>query len=122
MPDFNCRKCGACCIPSTETDLYATLEENETVRLERAGKAHLFGTANRSLPVLVWAEEYFAMRTKTIKQGGFDVTVCAAFEGEIGKKCSCSVYGIRPEVCRAFRPGSKECLGAREEAEALLNG
>jgi Fe-S-cluster containining protein len=40
-------------------------------------------------------------------------TRCAALAGEIGKAVGCTIYGLRPDVCRACQPGDAECNLAR---------
>ncbi|HKX31706.1 MAG TPA: YkgJ family cysteine cluster protein [Blastocatellia bacterium] len=39
---------------------------------------------------------------------------CRALDGTIGEQCSCSIYAVRPKLCREFEPGSQGCLIARE--------
>lgn len=39
--------------------------------------------------------------------------VCAALRGNVGRRVSCSIYERRPEACRGFLPGSRDCLDAR---------
>lgn len=39
---------------------------------------------------------------------------CAALEGQLGRRVSCSVYANRPLVCREFQAGSEDCLMVRE--------
>ena len=39
---------------------------------------------------------------------------CLALSGGIGKHVACTIYAVRPEVCRACMPGDPECLMARE--------
>ncbi len=39
---------------------------------------------------------------------------CRALKGTIGEKCSCSIYDVRPKLCREFEPGSQGCLVARD--------
>ena len=38
---------------------------------------------------------------------------CDALQGEIGKSTACSIYDIRPDVCRACEPGDDACNMAR---------
>jgi Fe-S-cluster containining protein len=40
-------------------------------------------------------------------------TRCSALIGEVGVGTSCSVYELRPEVCRACEPGDEACAIAR---------
>ena len=39
---------------------------------------------------------------------------CAALEGQLGRRVSCSVYANRPLVCREFQAGSDDCLMVRK--------
>ena len=38
---------------------------------------------------------------------------CAALSGQVGKHTACTIYDIRPDVCRACEPGDEACLIAR---------
>lgn len=38
---------------------------------------------------------------------------CAALEGKIGVATRCTIYEVRPEVCRECQPNDHECLTAR---------
>lgn len=38
---------------------------------------------------------------------------CLALTGEIGRATSCSIYGLRPDVCRLCQPGDDACNMAR---------
>jgi uncharacterized protein len=38
---------------------------------------------------------------------------CSALTGSVGKETSCSIYAVRPHVCRACVPGDGECMIAR---------
>ena len=38
---------------------------------------------------------------------------CSALVGEIGSGAHCSVYEIRPLVCREFQAGSEDCIMVR---------
>jgi uncharacterized protein len=42
-----------------------------------------------------------------------DGSRCAALRGEVGHATTCSVYAIRPVVCRECAPGGDDCLMAR---------
>jgi len=41
---------------------------------------------------------------------------CAALEGKVGVATACTVYAVRPDVCRACLPGDDECRVARQRA------
>ena len=38
---------------------------------------------------------------------------CVHLDGVIGQACRCAIYEHRPQVCRAFQPGSYDCLDLR---------
>jgi len=38
---------------------------------------------------------------------------CSALVGEIGSDAQCSVYALRPLVCREFESGSEDCIMVR---------
>ena len=40
---------------------------------------------------------------------------CAALDGEIGVATACTIYAIRPDVCRACQIGDDACSMAREK-------
>jgi Fe-S-cluster containining protein len=42
---------------------------------------------------------------------------CAALVGTIGHQAKCSVYAMRPLVCREFEAGSADCLMVRRSFE-----
>ena len=39
---------------------------------------------------------------------------CAALVGDVGLATSCSIYNVRPDVCRACEPGDDACQIARK--------
>jgi len=39
---------------------------------------------------------------------------CAALSGKIGVRTACTIYAVRPEVCRTCMPGDIECGMARK--------
>jgi len=41
-------------------------------------------------------------------------TRCAALVGTVGVETSCSIYALRPDVCRDCQPGDEACNMARE--------
>ena len=40
---------------------------------------------------------------------------CTALKGKIGESTACSIYAVRPEVCRTCMPGDAECAMARKK-------
>ena len=39
---------------------------------------------------------------------------CSALSGKVGVATSCTIYAVRPEVCRTCMPGDPECAMARK--------
>ncbi len=84
-----CQGCGACCAYSAEWPRF-TLEDDET--LARIPPAFVDDASGR-------------MRCEGDR--------CTALVGEVGVSTSCSVYAVRPDVCRACLPGDDACTIAR---------
>jgi uncharacterized protein len=40
---------------------------------------------------------------------------CSALSGQVGVETSCTIYAVRPEVCRTCMPGDAECGMARRK-------
>lgn len=111
MTMLDCRTCGACCTPGRcsvpdcgcQPPNYAYVAPDDLVRLPLVyQQRHLHQSSD------VGAH----LATKETRDG----MVCVALRGRIGGAVSCTIYDQRPDVCRAFEPGSSLCLGAREEA------
>lgn len=96
-PEFDCQACGACCSYSAEWPRFS-LESDETLAL---------------IPEKFVAADLSGMACENDR--------CMALGGEIGKHVACTIYAVRPEVCRACMPGDPECLIAREH-HGLSNG
>lgn len=86
---YDCQACGACCAYSPEWPRF-TLEDDETIA--RIPPAFVDDAAGR-------------MRC--------DGDRCTALKGDIGKAAACSIYAVRPIVCRDCEPGDEACLMAR---------
>jgi uncharacterized protein len=84
-----CQRCGACCAYSAEWPRFS-LESEEALAL---------------IPLTLIDDSRGRMRCEGQR--------CSALQGEIGKSTACSIYAVRPDVCRACQPGDPECLIAR---------
>ena len=84
-----CQACGACCSTSREWPRFSTEDD---AALDR-------------IPV-----EFVDDR-----QGGMRCTGdrCSALLGEVGVHTACAIYTLRPDVCRACKPGDEACGIAR---------
>jgi Fe-S-cluster containining protein len=86
---FECRTCGACCSFSAEWPRFSLESDAD---LERIPRAYVDGSRGR-------------MRCNGNR--------CAALVGEVGVSTACSIYEVRPDVCRACLPGDESCEIAR---------
>ncbi len=86
---FDCQKCGACCAYSAEWPRF-TLESEAVLD---------------AIPAVMIDESLLRMRC--------DGDRCIALEGRVGRNTSCSIYAVRPQVCRTCQPGDEACLIAR---------
>jgi Fe-S-cluster containining protein len=84
-----CQTCGACCSFSSEWPRFSLESEADLERIP---------------PELV-DDAHGRMRC--------DGNRCSALVGDIGVSTSCSIYSVRPEVCRACVPGDDACQLAR---------
>ena len=84
-----CQACGACCSTSAEWPRFST--ESDEV-LDR-------------IPAALVAPSLSGMRCIGDR--------CAALTGIVGCHTACSIYDVRPEVCRACLPGDDACTIAR---------
>jgi Fe-S-cluster containining protein len=101
--DYDCQQCGACCVDYFGTVGYIDLAPGEPRRMRRLG-----------LPVVPWHGQVLLGTRPHSGPGG--ERCCAAFVGQAGGPCSCSIYPDRPAECRAFEVGSLGCRYARQEA------
>lgn len=89
MSEAPCVNCGACCAYSANWPRFST-EEDGALDLIPAGLVN---------------QRRSGMRC--------DGDRCAALKGQIGLATSCTIYAVRPEVCRTCMPGDAECTMAR---------
>jgi hypothetical protein len=84
-----CQSCGACCAYSREWPRFTTEDD---AALDR-------------IPIAFVDDSLGRMRCVGDR--------CAALAGEVGVATACTIYAVRPEVCRTCQPGDEECLMAR---------
>ncbi|HEY5127661.1 MAG TPA: YkgJ family cysteine cluster protein [Bradyrhizobium sp.] len=84
-----CRACGACCAYSQNWPRF-TIEDDAALDL---------------IPEKFVNEKLSGMRC--------DGDRCSALSGRIGVATACTIYPVRPEVCRTCMPGDVECGMAR---------
>jgi Fe-S-cluster containining protein len=86
-----CQACGACCAYSSNWPRFST-EDDADLDLIPSGLVN---------------ERASGMRC--------DGDRCAALAGRIGEATACTIYAVRPEVCRTCMPGDVECTMARNK-------
>lgn len=102
--EYDCRRCGACCLASTPRPGYVVLSGGESARMRALG-----------LPVVSDPVQGECLGTEPYDGPG-GAAACAAFLGAPGFPCSCSIYADRPARCRDFEAGSAACRLARLRA------
>lgn len=89
-PAFDCQACGACCDYSALWPRFS-LESDAELDL---------------IPQALVSADLGGMRCTG--------TRCNALAGDIGRAVTCTIYAIRPQICRACQPGDDACLMARD--------
>jgi Fe-S-cluster containining protein len=84
-----CQSCGACCATSADWPRFS-LESDEALAL---------------IPAALVDDSQGKMRCEGDR--------CTALTGKVGVATACSIYAVRPDVCRACQPGDPECNIAR---------
>ena len=84
-----CRACGACCSFSPDWPRFSTESDAELDRI----------------PAFLVDDNHGRMRCEGNR--------CTALIGEVGMSTSCSIYALRPQVCRVCSPGDEACQEAR---------
>ncbi|MFN3745181.1 MAG: YkgJ family cysteine cluster protein [Hyphomicrobiaceae bacterium] len=84
-----CRTCGACCAHAPDWPRFTLESEDEIARI----------------PAALIAADGSGMRCEGER--------CTALAGTIGAETSCTIYAVRPIVCRDCLPGDDACTMAR---------
>lgn len=105
--DYDCTRCGACCISDFDAEDYVHLLDHDVERLTSQEKE-----------TLVYVETSFGGKQYSMKTAydSLGNCRCVALEGDVGKKVACSIYDQRPNVCRKFTAGDSICDYARQIA------
>jgi uncharacterized protein len=98
--DYDCRRCGACCLGTADVDGYVALTADEAAGLRALG-----------LPLVQSGRGVYLGTQAYDGPGGG--CACVAFDGAPGFPCGCLIYEDRPEKCRQFEMGSVACRRAR---------
>jgi len=86
-----CQSCGACCGYSANWPRFSIESDEELA----------------AIPEALVNDRHSGMRCEGDR--------CSALQGNIGKATACSIYAVRPEVCRTCMPGDAECAMARRK-------
>lgn len=105
---YNCVKCGACC----------TYWHNIPISIEEM--PHIDENLKKYIKI-----SYLGVSMKLVDnidtlQRPKNAGRCIALEGEVGKDIKCSIYEIRPPVCRRFEAGSDLCKKVRLEVLGIV--
>ena len=107
ITDADCRSCGACCVSASDTSElsygYADLTDKDIEQLSTRVRKQLH-------EIVVCEETRYATRAKQLPSGSY---ACQYLRGTPGKRCSCTIYDTRPEICRHFQVGGALCRAAR---------
>ena len=87
--DNVCLSCGACCSYSADWPRFS-LEDDAQLD---------------AIPKRLVAADLSGMRCQGDR--------CRALAGEVGVATACTIYALRPDVCRACVPGGEDCNIAR---------
>jgi Fe-S-cluster containining protein len=98
---LDCLSCGACCYSNE-----VVLGRDDVSRFERAGRPEL-----AAMPYARRKNGKLMLRLATDR-------ACL----QLGMDNRCSIYAIRPEMCRTFPMGSECCLSARAEDLGIYDG
>lgn len=107
----DCRTCGACCVGGYDDDHgFADCSESDVKRMSRHARSRLHvgsvGPIDR--------DRLDCYSTPALMTEDFG-KVCGFLRGTPGRRVSCGIYETRPDVCRKFTPGNKDCIRARWE-------
>lgn len=88
-----CQSCGACCAYDDSWPRFSLESDDDLARI----------------PEALVSPSLSGMRC----EGGR----CLALAGEVGKATTCTIYDVRPQVCRSCMPGDDACRLARARFE-----
>ena len=103
VPPADCQDCGVCCFSGLQTFVRVTGDDYERLRERAEDLVHFVG--NRAY----------------LRMGD---CCCAALAVDEGGRFRCTIYDVRPDVCRALAQGSPECAGeiaAKGDRPALVS-
>ncbi len=101
ITQVECTRCGACCCnpPSNAAEGFfhwVEIADDETILSDKRGSR------------LVVRDDEQIAHLRLDPEGR-----CLALRGRLGRRVECTIYKIRPRVCRLVEAGSDECMQAR---------
>ena len=108
MSEFDCQTCGARCAHYAVEDWSTIGKRGKGIFIGDDDVSHVPAKMVAVYPFSFGSHDAW-LRAKRV-DGQWR---CVALDGQIGVKCSCSIYKVRPDTCRCFEPGSDGCLKAR---------
>lgn len=108
---FVCKRCGKCCgiVPFTKKE-YNDIRTIAQKRHIGFAKQDINGKAFYVAKCLVKKLNYTFNDAISGKDISLDGLVCPFLEYDVAGKASCTIYDLRPEVCRLFGNGGHPCL------------
>lgn len=100
---YDCMRCGACCSHYNNIPILP----NEVKEIDKRLLIYIMPSPLQSDGLSM----KFVEGTKR----------CVGLEGIVGQSVKCSVYDIRPPVCRRFEPGSDLCKKVRFDALNIID-
>jgi Fe-S-cluster containining protein len=83
---------------------YADLTNDDLSQLSRRVQKKILEIEHADAPSV------FRTKAKQLPSGQY---ACQFLRGTPGKRCSCSIYATRPEICSTFVVGGDTCKAAR---------
>lgn len=103
-PVYDCQPCGACCRNPAFNREHGLVDY---VQVFPADQLFKMKGLRASLTQKNDEGEWHMRMTPT--------GLCVALTGEPGQHTACSIYALRPNVCRKVQPGDPKCIDARRE-------
>ena len=123
IDERTCLSCGACCIAPYNQDSFCDVDEKDMKRmgtpLVRRLVRHpeVFDLACAALDGRAAPSPDIETKKRRVRLGvlrGVTTCQCAALKGDPMHSVQCSIYEVRPSVCRvAVKPGDRTCRQIR---------
>lgn len=108
MSDYDCTKCGACCVAQTPRD-YVPVTRLDRRRMPTKYQKKLVDASTIDDP----EREPDHLYALPLKRFDTHFLACTALKGRLFKEARCEMYEQRPAFCRVLVPGSEDCQARR---------